>query len=162
MRAALTRRRRGARGYIMIAVLWLGIALLTALSAFLSTARQGSLEARAEIAAMRADVLARSGLNLALSELALTVAGLEDGTISPEAAWPRDGRPVEIPMAEGTVEIRIEDEAGKVDLRRAPSGLLGPALAALGASSGIDAFAAANLAQGFAELNPMAGGRPVD
>ncbi|MEM7488788.1 MAG: hypothetical protein AAF390_06645, partial [Pseudomonadota bacterium] len=46
--------------------------------------------------------------------------------------------------------------------RRAPSGLLGPALAALGASSGIDAFAAANLAQGFAELNPMAGGRPVD
>ncbi len=162
MRAALTRRHPGARGYVMIAVLWLGVALLTALAAFLSTARQDALEARAEIAAMRADMLARSGLNLAIAELGRTIAGTENGTMAASAAWPRDGEPVAIDMAEGRVEIRIEDEAGKVDLIRAPARLLSPVLVALGSSSGVDAFAAANLAQGFAGLNPMEGGRPID
>lgn len=162
MRAPLNRRRAGSRGYVMIAVLWLGVALLIALAAFLSGARHDALEARAEIAAMRADMLARSGLNIALAELGRTIAGTQDGTVAAAAAWPRDGRPVEIEMAEGRVEIRIEDEAGKVDLRTAPPQLLAPVLAALGARSGIDAFAAANLAEGFADLNPIAGERPVD
>lgn len=163
MRPALIPRRTSrTRGYILIAVLWMGIALLTALSAFLSTARHDALEARAEIAALRAEALARSGVNLALAELSRTLAGQQEGARPDRAPLRLDGQPVTIAMAEGTVEIRIEDEAGKVDLRRAPPQLLGPVLAALGAESGIDAFAAVNMAQGFADLNPMAGGRPVD
>ena len=161
MPSALT-RRRGARGYVLIAVLWLGVALLTGMAAFLSSARQEAMTARAEIAALRADALARSGLNLALARLADALGPTEDGAPDPGRAMPRDGRPVVLEMAEGRVAIRVEDEAGKVDLRHAPPQLLGPVLASLGRSTGIDAFAATNLAQGFGEVNPMGDGRPMD
>ena len=158
MPAPLTPVRRGARGYVLISVLWLGVALLTGMAAFLSSARQEATVARAEITALRADALARTGLNLALARLAETLENAED----PGAGLRRDGTPSVIDLAEGRITIRVEDEAGKVDLRHAPPQVLGPVLTSLGQRTGIDAFAAANLAEGFADLNPMEGGRPVD
>ena len=145
MRLAMTRRGRGSRGYVLLTVLWIGLALLLAVSAFLSGARQDALTVRAEVGAARAAELARSGLNVALADL---------GRISDEQITsPRDGTPVTITMAEGSVTYRIVDESGKIDILEAPSQLIAPALQRIAEAEGVDAFDAVNLAdrlEGFA------------
>jgi hypothetical protein len=138
MRTALTQRRR-ARGYVLITVLWIGVGLLFAVAAFLASARTEALAVRAEVNATRAVELARSGLNLALADL---------GRIDPgQPVSPRDGTPVTLSMAEGTVTYAIQDEAGKIDVLVAPPELLTPALVSIGENAGVDAFDAATIAQ---------------
>ncbi|MCY4181097.1 MAG: hypothetical protein OXD48_12650, partial [Litoreibacter sp.] len=61
--------RRTQRGFVLITVLWTGLALLLGVSAFMSSARQEALEVRSEIAMLRATELARAGLNVALADL---------------------------------------------------------------------------------------------
>ncbi|NJS40039.1 MAG: general secretion pathway protein GspK [Rhodobacteraceae bacterium] len=138
MRIALT-RRRAARGYVLITVLWVGLALLLSVAAFLASSRTEALAVRAEVNATRAVELARSGLNVALADL---------GRIDPDQPiTPRDGTEVTLQMAEGTVTYSIQDEAGKIDVLAAPPELLTPALASIGENAGIDAFDAATIAQ---------------
>ncbi len=137
--ALSARRRRGARGYVLITVLWVGLALLLAVAAFLATARTEALAVRAEVGSARAVELARSALNVALADL---------GRIDPaQPTTPRDGSAVTLVMAEGTATYRIIDEAGKIDVLRAPPELLTPALARIGEAEGLDAFDAAGIAQ---------------
>lgn len=137
MRASLNRRRRSSRGYILITVLWAGLALLLAASAFMSASRQEALAVRAEVNTARAAALARSGLNVALADLGRVT--------SDQPQSPRDGSPVQIRMAEGTVTYRIMDEKGKIDILQAPREVLAPALVKI--SEVEDAFDAANIAQ---------------
>ena len=132
------RRRKAGRGFVLIAVMWAGLALLIAVGAHLATTRGDAMTARAEQETARAVMLARSGLNLALAALAAGDAALP---------VPRDGTPWIIGMAEGEVVLRVEDEAGKIDVNHAPVEILRPALARLGAQAGVDAFEASNLAQ---------------
>jgi type II secretory pathway component PulK len=143
MRLALG-RRRAAKGYVLITVLWVGLALLLAVAAFLANSRTEALAVRAEVNATRAVELARSGLNIALADL---------GRIDPDQpVSPRDGTEVTLTLAEGTVTYSIQDEAGKIDVLAAPTELLTPALVSIGENAGIDGFDAATIAsslQGF-------------
>ena len=139
MRGAVkARRRRAGRGFVLIAVMWAGLALLVGVGAHLATTRGDAMTARAEQETARAVMLARSGINLALAALA---AGEEALPVA------RDGAPWTVVMAEGTVTLRVEDEAGKIDVNHAPVEILRPALARMGAIAGVDAFEASNLAQ---------------
>lgn len=139
MPAALIRRHRAARGYVLITVLWIGLALLLSVAAFLASSRTEALAVRAEVNATRAVELARSGLNVALADL---------GRINPDLpVTPRDGTEVTLVMAEGTVTYSIQDEAGKIDVLVAPPELLTPALISIGETAGIDAFDAATITQ---------------
>lgn len=140
MRPSLTRRNPSARGYVLITVLWIGVALSLAVAAYLSSAREHGLVVRAEVASLRAGELARSGLNLALSDLSTSSSQV-----------PRDGRITQLAMAEGSVRYSIRDETGKVDVRLAPPQLLTPVLAQIGAREGVDAFDAVNVAQALAQ-----------
>jgi type II secretory pathway component PulK len=138
MRLALSRTRH-ARGYVLITVLWVGLALLLSVAAFLAASRTEALAVRAEVNATRAVELARSGLNVALADL---------GRIDPDQPIsPRDGTEITLVMAEGTVTYSIQDEAGKIDVLAAPTELLTPALVSIGENAGIDAFDAATIAQ---------------
>ncbi|MEO0701799.1 MAG: hypothetical protein AAFY80_06650 [Pseudomonadota bacterium] len=132
-------RRGRQRGFVLITVLWTGLALLLGAAAFLSTARQEAMQIRVEVSTLRAVGLARSGLNVALADLGRVSAD--------QVASRRDGSPVTLQMAEGTVTYRIQDEAGKVDINHAPPQVLGPVLARIGAAEGVDAFDAVNVAQ---------------
>lgn len=151
MHLALTRRRgRSQRGYVLITVLWIGLALLLAVSTYLSTSRQSALGVRAEVASARAVELARSGLNVALADL---------GRIDPDQSRsPADGTPVSLQMAEGTVTYRILDEAGKIDILNAPRQVLTPALVRIGEVENLDAFDAVTVADTLAGFARQADG----
>lgn len=136
MRASMIRHRR-ARGFIMVSVMWMGLGLLLAVASFVSQSRLGALTIRAEVETLRAQELARSGLNLALAALTRQ-ATAEGRSAAPPTA-------LRYAMAEGQITVSIQDEAGKMDINEAPVELLRPLLQALGASA--DAFDASNLAQ---------------
>ena len=136
MRRALRGRQRG---FVLITVLWTGLALLLGVSAFMSTARQEALQVRIEVSQARATALARSGLNVALADLGRVSAD--------QIRTRRDGAFTTLAMAEGRVTYRIMDEAGKVDINFAPPQVLGPVLQSIGAAQGVDAFDAVNVAQ---------------
>ena len=105
MRLALGLRRRGRqRGFVLITVLWTGLALVLGAAAFMSTARQDALQVRIEVETARAGELARSGLNVALADL----GRVADDQLTSR----RDGTPVRLQMAEGVVTYRIQDESG--------------------------------------------------
>lgn len=139
MRRSLTLLHRRQRGFVLITVLWTGLALMLGVAAFMSTARQEALQVRVEVATARATELARSGLNVALADLGRVNAD--------QLRSLRDGTPVTLTMAEGRVTYRIQDEAGKVDINHAPPQVLGPVLQNVGAAEGVDAFDAVNVAQ---------------
>ncbi|MEO0819780.1 MAG: hypothetical protein AAF074_05045 [Pseudomonadota bacterium] len=132
----MRRRRPGERGFVLVAVLWLGVALAIAASGFLGTARRESYRVRAEIESAHAVEIARTALNLAMADL-----GRPDGA----RRSPRDGTPVIVPVPGGEARFRIRDEKGKVDLNRAPVTLLAGTLQRLGAG-GLDAVDYASLA----------------
>ncbi|MEO1723186.1 MAG: hypothetical protein AAFR84_12340, partial [Pseudomonadota bacterium] len=60
----MRRRRSGERGFVLVAVLWLGVALALAASGFLSDTRRASYRVRAEVGTATAMEMARSALNL--------------------------------------------------------------------------------------------------
>lgn len=131
------RRRRSARGFVMVSVMWMGLGLLLAVAGFVSQSRLGALSLRAEVETLRAQELARSGLNLALATL--TQQATEEGrSAAPPTA-------LSYAMAEGRIEVAIQDEAGKIDINEAPVEILRPLMDAL--VQGTDAFDATNLAQ---------------
>lgn len=141
----MIRSRRRERGFVLITVLWMGLALLLGAAAFMSNARQEALQARTEVETTRALALARSGLNVALADL---------GRVEPsQLTTRRDGSPVVLTMAEGEVTYRIHDEGGKVDVNHAPSEVLAPVLASISAEEGIDRFDAVNVAQALEARN---------
>ena len=135
-------RHKSQRGYVLITVLWIGLAMLLAISAYLASTRQAALGVRAEVGAARAVALARSGLNVALADL---------GRINPDQiTTPRDGTAITLQMAEGTVTYRIQDEAGKIDILRAPRQVLAPALVQIAEAEGGDTFDAVTMADAIA------------
>ncbi|MEM6407169.1 MAG: hypothetical protein AAF700_01995 [Pseudomonadota bacterium] len=152
MRSPLGARRKKQLGFVLITVLWTGLALLLGVAAFMSTARQEALEVRSEIATLRAAELARAGLNLALADL---------GRVSEDQVRSaRDGSPVSVRMAEGRVTYRIQDEAGKVDIYLTPPAVLGPVLQSVGAQARVDAFDAVNVAQALEAASLKSSVRP--
>ncbi|MEM9763323.1 MAG: hypothetical protein AAF968_12565 [Pseudomonadota bacterium] len=136
MRRALRRRQPGERGFVLVAVLWLGVALAIAASGFLAESRRDSYRLRAELGRAAAVEIARTGLNLALAEL---------GRPASAARVPRDGTSVSIAVPGGMARIGIRDEKGKVDLNKALAPFLAGTLAQL-SGRGLDALDHALLA----------------
>ncbi|MEO0426931.1 MAG: hypothetical protein AAF160_05735 [Pseudomonadota bacterium] len=132
----MRRRRPGESGFVLVAVLWLGVALALAASGFLSDTRRASYRVRAEVGTAAAMEMARSALNLALADLARPKGTNRN---------PRDGTATSMVVPGGTVRFSIRDEKGKIDLNRTRPSFLAAALAQLG-GRGLDALDHASLA----------------
>ncbi|APP79437.1 general secretion pathway protein GspK [Xanthomonas hortorum] len=118
------------RGAALVLVLWL-IALLTAMiGAFALTARVEALQGSMLRNGAQAQEYARSGLEYALFRLQ---------SADTQARWRADGRRYRWQMDDATVEIRITDESGKVDLNMAEPALLAGLVRAVGGEQGRDA-----------------------
>ncbi|PJI84927.1 type II secretory pathway component PulK [Yoonia maricola] len=138
------RRGKQSRGYILITVLWIGLGLLLAVAAFMASTREEALSVRAEVTSVRAQALARSGLNIAMADL---------GRINrDQIITRRDGTPTTVQMAEGNITYRIYDEGGKLDVLQMPPRILAPALIAINEAEALDAFDAINLADTLPDL----------
>lgn len=112
-------RRRGAnpreRGFALLLVIWV-VAILSVLAAgFAVATRSESRLARNLLEAAEARALAEAGV---------ARAGLALLETDPRRHWRGDGTPHELTLDGGTARIRIEDEAGKIDLNVAPPELL--------------------------------------
>lgn len=119
--------RRAARGAALLLVLWLMVLLIALVGAFALAARTEGLEGRALVDGVQGQSLARAGL-----EYALTRVSLQD----PRRQWRPDGRAYTWAFADGSVEVRIVDEDGKVDLNHADAPLLTGLLVATGIERG--------------------------
>lgn len=103
------RRERGVA--LLAAVVALGV--LTALATGLArTSAVDAQLARNALATLQADALARSGVAAATALLAPAGAGTGIDTL--RAPWARDAGPQ--PLGAGTVSVRVEDEARRLDL----------------------------------------------
>ncbi|MEM9268063.1 MAG: hypothetical protein AAGA78_03880 [Pseudomonadota bacterium] len=132
----MIRRRRHARGYILLTVLWMAVGLLLGASAFLSSERTDALSLRAEVESAHALLLARNGANIAMAELAAAERGIL-----------LDGSWTTLQGIDGTIRYAVQDEAGKLSMAQAPIELLRPALIEAGRDLGSDAFDAVNVAE---------------
>ena len=111
------RRRadRRERGFALLLVIWV-VAILSVLAAgFAVATRSESRLARNLLEAAEARALAEAGV---------ARAGLALLETDPRRQWRGDGTPHELALEGGTARIRIEDEAGKIDLNLAPPELL--------------------------------------
>jgi general secretion pathway protein K len=109
------RRRSAERGIALIAVLW-GTALLALLAgSFADAARTETRIAHHLVERTRAAALADAGVYRAILALLDPL---------PERRWRDDGEPYALALAGGAVEIRIQDEGGRIDLNAAPGPLL--------------------------------------
>ena len=104
-----------ARGAALLLVMWL-IALLTALvGAFALTSHIENLQGRVLVRGLAAEQAARAGLEYALTRVAAP---------EQERQWLPDGRPYRWEFDDAEVEVRLIDEAGKIDLNAADAPLL--------------------------------------
>jgi general secretion pathway protein K len=127
------RWRRGKRGFALLLVLW-GLILLGLIAAsFLRETRVGTTLARNVVENAKAEALAEAGVRRA-------ILGLLDA--DPATAWRADGRPYRFELGDGTIQIQIQDERGKIDLNHAPPAML----ATLFQETGSDPEAARRLA----------------
>jgi general secretion pathway protein K len=86
--------------------------------------------------------LAEAGVYYALGKLVATknaetgAGGVPGGMVEPSAEaqdlWQADGRPYVLKLPKGLVEVRLEDEGGKINLNRAPEVLLQQLFVVLG------------------------------
>lgn len=112
-----------ARGAALVMVLWL-VALLTAtIGAFALSARVEYMQGRVTADLGAGQEIAHAGVDYALSRLRSTPT---------QPAWQADGRRYRWQFDGRTVDLRIFDEAGKVDLNQADRPLLEGLLRALG------------------------------
>jgi len=127
IRAGIGASTRAPRGFALVLVLWV-LAFLSIISVVLvRQAREETQFEHATIEDSKAEALAEGGVQRAMA-----------GLLSPDPAesWPADGRPHQIRLGEGTVEIRIEDESGKIDLNRADDATLESLLVSVGMAPG--------------------------
>ena len=130
---------RDNKGIALIAVLW-GLLLLSLIAAgVLSETRSETQLTRSALEAAKARALADAGVQRAI----LALSGPEI-----EAGWRRNGTAVTWLFGDGEVRISIRDEAGKIDLNRAPVRLL----KGLFFAAGSDERAATALADAVADF----------
>jgi general secretion pathway protein K len=113
----------GERGVALILVLWV-LALLTVLMlGFTGTSHTELLLARNNYQSAQAAAVADAGVSLALVGILDTANGEQ---------WPADGRTRTLPFGDATMDIQVQDEAGKVDLNNAPPDLMAGVFQSLG------------------------------
>ena len=129
--------RARARGAALMLVLWLIVLLAALVGAFALSARIEYMQGRSLHAGVAAEQAARAGLEYAMTRI---------GDPDPLLQWRIDGTPQAWQFDGATVEVRIVDESGKVDLNGADATLLSALLRVVGAEpADADAIAAAIL-----------------
>jgi len=116
---------RAQRGIALVLVLWVALLMSVIAGSFALSARTESLQSRILFNETQARFYAEAGLNRAVYELR---------NPDPETRWIADGRVHKIQMDDTTIEIKIIDESGKIDLNQANEELL----VGLFASQGVD------------------------
>lgn len=126
----------GDKGFILVAVLWAAV-LLALLAAGFAASVRGHVRATASALELaRAEALADGGVNLALMDLVTARQNPKFASRFPIGGNASAGLGAACVAASGTVLIvRIEDEAGKVNLNLADDRLLSVFFAGLGASA---------------------------
>jgi general secretion pathway protein K len=116
--AAPSRRKREG-GFALLLTIWILI-----LVALMAASLAAQIHSETTIAHNGAELAAAKGL--ADAGVAFGVNGLLDPIVTNR--WPADGRTRLVRYGDGTIEIHVQDEAGKLDLNMAPieliSGLL--------------------------------------
>jgi len=116
-------RGAGAQhGAALPLVLWLIAMLVATIGAFALASRVEMLQGRVQADGAQAGEIARAGIEYAMARLA-----------DPQRLWAADGRPYTWSFADASVELRIVDESGKVDINQADPALLAALLRAVGA-----------------------------
>lgn len=110
------------RGAALVLVLWVVALLTTTIAAFAMTARVEHLQGRVTGDLAGGEQIAHAGIDYALSRMRATPT---------QPSWRADGRPYRWQFDGRTVELRIVDETGKVDLNKADLNLLQALLRAL-------------------------------
>lgn len=127
MSAASAVPRPRPEGFALIVVLWF-LVLLAAIGTYLlANSRSETALARNVLAAARAEALADSGVAQAVFNLT-----------QPEERqrWRLDGTPYTLALADGTVTIRLRDEAEKINPNLASDRLIAALFVALGVDDG--------------------------
>jgi general secretion pathway protein K len=117
------------RGFALVSVLWAAMILALIAASIITTARTETHVAHLRYRAAQREAIADAAINIALLRM------LDP---SPGAQPPVDGTPFTIDFAGQPMAMRVDDEAGKIDLNEARETLLHRLLAAVG----IDALAA--------------------
>jgi general secretion pathway protein K len=108
-------RRKREEGFALLLTIWVLV-----LIALLAASLAAQTESETRVAHNRAELaVARE---LADAGVALGLNGLLDRVVSQR--WPADGRARSVLYGDGSIEIRIQDEAGKLDLNTAPIELI--------------------------------------
>jgi len=111
------------RGVALLLVLWLLVLMTGVVSAFALTARVEGLEGRWQERSVAARLAAESGIELAAIRLAAS---------DQARRWRADGRPYNFAFEGWRVQVRVQDESGKVDLNAATPDVMSGLLVALG------------------------------
>jgi general secretion pathway protein K len=132
----------------LVMVLWILLLVSISTGAYTLMARMDQLEAHTVLAGTRARLAAEAGLNLA-------VLSLRDP--NEEARIIADGRPYTVQFDEVTVEVRVTDERGKLDINSADEATL----QRLFTANGLDAAQAAELSAAVLDwIDPDEAERP--
>lgn len=123
------RGQASMHGAALVLVLWLIVLLSAMVGAFALTARVEAMQASVLRGSGQAQEVARAGLEYALSRVQSN---------DPATRWQPDGRRYRWSWDGAQVDVRIIDEAGKVDINVADPTLLAALLRALGAEAGQD------------------------
>jgi general secretion pathway protein K len=115
---------RGARGFIVIAVLWILAALSALVLIYLTYVTNSAIIVAGSTDRIQAEAMVSGGVELA----ALQLAGVND------AARPSSGT-FNARLGAGRVFVTFRSEAARVDLNAAPKGLLSGLMAGLGVNA---------------------------
>lgn len=121
------------KGVALIVVLWVTVLLTVMVSGFIATIRTEAQGVSNYKDKTQAYYLARSGVNLAIGKL-LNDLFASPSTVEEDSVekWKWDGRPYNIRLGGGNIEVRVIDEGGKVDINKAARTELVRVLLALG------------------------------
>ena len=121
------------RGVALLLVLWLLVLMTIIIGVYALLTRTEALQARFLLDTTRAQYAAEAGIHRAAYEM-----------FNPdiETRWVGDGRPYTIEFGRATVEIRITDESGKININQVNVDLL----TELFLQKGVDELAAVSLA----------------
>lgn len=114
---------KSARGVALLLVLWLLVLMTGLVSAFALTARVEGLQGRWLGRSVAARLAAESGIELAAARLTVQ---------DPARRWRPDGRGYTFGFDGWRVQVRVQDESGKVDLNAATPELMTAFLVELG------------------------------
>lgn len=114
---------RAARGAALLLVMWLLLLMAGLVAVFALGTRTEALQG----SALRQQVAARLA-----AEAGIELASLRLVESDPAARWVPDGRPQRFEFDGFQVEVRVQDEAGKMDLNAADAGQLSALMGWLG------------------------------